>query len=88
MSDHEISSGSVYPPLNNIRDVSFDIAIGITKYAYAKGLASHYPEPEDKKAWLKTHIYNFNYESSMPNTWPWPQMPTIQTREMDPINFA
>lgn len=52
------------------------------------GLASHYPEPEDKKTWLKSHIYSFNYESSMPKTWPWPQMPMIQTREMDPIQLA
>jgi malate dehydrogenase (oxaloacetate-decarboxylating)(NADP+) len=44
------------------------------------GLASLYPEPSDKKKWLREQLYNFNYESSMPITWPWPEMPHITTR--------
>ena len=37
VSDDDIERGSLYPPLSLIRDCSFDIAIGISKYAYAKG---------------------------------------------------
>lgn len=85
VTDEDIQKGSLYPPLSLIRECSFDIAIGITKYAYAKGLASLYPEPSDKKSWLKEHIYNFNYESSMPKTWPWPEMPQITTRPLEPV---
>lgn len=85
VSDEDIQKGSLYPPLSLIRECSFDIAIGISKYAYAKGLASLYPEPSDKKSWLKEHIYNFNYESSMPVTWPWPEMPHIKTRPLEPL---
>jgi malate dehydrogenase (oxaloacetate-decarboxylating)(NADP+) len=73
VSDNDIAKGSLYPPLSSIQECSLDIAIGITKYAYAKGLASTYPEPSDKKGFIRKHLYNFNYESSMPVTWTWPE---------------
>lgn len=122
VTDEDIQKGSLYPPLSVIQECSFDIAIGITKYAYAKGkqihkkyiyffiyelkkcaqdkflmmlhifliiknsgLASLYPEPTDKKNWLKEQLYNFNYETSMPKTWAWPEMPHITTRPLEPI---
>lgn len=34
----DIERGSLYPPLSSIRDVSMNIAIGVTKCAYDKGL--------------------------------------------------
>lgn len=37
VSQDDIERGSLYPPLSLIRECSFEIAIGITKYAYAKG---------------------------------------------------
>ena len=37
VSDEDIEKGSLYPPLSLIRECSFEIAIDITKYAYAKG---------------------------------------------------
>ncbi|KAL7019053.1 hypothetical protein ACKWTF_010994 [Chironomus riparius] len=83
VTDEDIQKGSLYPPLSVIQECSFDIAIGITKYAYAKGLASLYPEPTDKKSWLKDQLYTFNYECSMPKTWAWPEMPHITTRPLE-----
>ncbi|KAH8306429.1 hypothetical protein KR018_011232, partial [Drosophila ironensis] len=104
----DIERGSLYPPLSSIRDVSMNIAIGVTKCAYDKGnylfphpvywwffmkiavflgLASTYPEPQDKRKWLENQLYNFNYESSMPVTWAWPRMPYIKTRELVPTEL-
>lgn len=37
VSDDDIAKGSLYPPLGSVQQVSFDIAVGLTKYAYAKG---------------------------------------------------
>lgn len=37
VSDEDIAKGSLYPPLSSVQQVSFDIAVGLTKYAYAKG---------------------------------------------------
>lgn len=36
--DEDLAVGSLYPPLDAIREVSLRIAIGITKYAYCKGM--------------------------------------------------
>lgn len=38
VKDEDLESGSLYPPLDAIREVSLRIAIGITKYAYCKGM--------------------------------------------------
>lgn len=52
------------------------------------GLASTYPEPEDKRKWLEDQLYNFNYESSMPVTWPWSELPHIKTRHIVPTKLT
>ncbi|KAH8296194.1 hypothetical protein KR054_002841, partial [Drosophila jambulina] len=70
----DIERGSLYPPLCRIREVSMNIAIAVTQCAYDRGLASTYPEPQDKRKWLESQLYNLNYESSMPTTWDWPPM--------------
>lgn len=40
VKDEDLEIGSLYPPLDAIREVSLRIAIGITKYAYCKGMFS------------------------------------------------
>lgn len=52
------------------------------------GLASTYPEPEDKRQWLEDQLYNFNYESSMPITWKWPAPTPMKTRELKPVKLT
>lgn len=37
--DSDLEVGSLYPPLDSIREVSLKIAIGITKYAYCEGMS-------------------------------------------------
>lgn len=36
--DEDLAMGSLYPPLDAIREVSLRIAVGITKYAYCRGM--------------------------------------------------
>ncbi|XP_067618347.1 NADP-dependent malic enzyme isoform X2 [Eurosta solidaginis] len=84
VEETDLERGSLYPPLKAVREVSMRIAEGVTKCAYDKGLASTYPEPSDKRKWLEDQLYNFNYESSMPVTWPWPRMPYVKTRPLEP----
>ena len=35
------------------------------------GMASTYPEPTDKEAYIRTLLYNYNYDgqTNLPNTW-------------------
>lgn len=88
VSQEDLDKGSLYPPLGSIRECSLNIAVGVTKYAYEKGLASTYPEPQDKLAYIKSHLYNFNYESAMPVTWKWPpQQEVATTRPITPTKL-
>lgn len=88
VSQEDLEKGSLYPPLGSIRECSLNIAVGVTKYAYEKGLASTYPEPQDKLAYIKSHLYNFNYECAMPVTWKWPpQQEVTPTRPITPTKL-
>jgi len=70
----DLAVGRLYPPLSNIREISVQIATQVASEAYANGTASTYPEPEDKEAFIRTHLYDYNYDkvSYLPNTYSWP----------------
>lgn len=87
VAQEDLDKGSLYPPLGTIRDCSLEIAVGVTKFAYEKGLASTYPEPKDKLAYIKTHLYNFNYESAMPVTWKWPPQKEVTGGAINPTQL-
>ncbi|CAD6235656.1 GSCOCG00007954001-RA-CDS [Cotesia congregata] len=73
VSDEDLARGSVYPPLGSIKECSIDIAVRIAEYAYGQcGLASEYPEPKDKRAFIISKMYNANYDSPLPNIYEWP----------------
>nr|CAD7263135.1 unnamed protein product [Timema shepardi]CAD7571137.1 unnamed protein product [Timema californicum] len=38
-----------------------------------KGLASVYPEPDNKRAMIEDKMYNYNYDSPLPATYSWPE---------------
>lgn len=42
--DEDLEVGSLYPPLDAIREVSLRIAIGITKYAYCEGMSPFFEQ--------------------------------------------
>ncbi|XP_062540169.1 NADP-dependent malic enzyme-like [Armigeres subalbatus] len=73
VSEEDLSKGLLYPPLSSIKQCSIEIAVAVVEYAYKQGIASRYPEPEDKLALVKSHQYCFRYEPSLPATWAWPE---------------
>lgn len=72
VTDGDLAEGRVYPPLSQVREVSTKLATRIVEYVYKQGMASTYPEPEDKEAFVRAHQYNTDYESFIPTTYPWP----------------
>ncbi|XP_074839958.1 NADP-dependent malic enzyme, mitochondrial isoform X3 [Carettochelys insculpta] len=73
VTEAHLAEGRLYPPLNRIRDVSSKIAIKIVDYGYKHNLASWYPEPEDKEAFVRGLIYSPDYESFVIDNYRWPQ---------------
>ncbi|MEE6473048.1 hypothetical protein FKM82_009832 [Ascaphus truei] len=67
-----LAEGRLYPPLSTIREVSLKIAVRIVEYAYRNNLASWYPEPEDKKSFVKSLIYSPDYDSFTIDNYQWP----------------
>lgn len=75
-------------PRNYLPILNFEQKKNNLKRTVFTGLASTYPEPEDKRKWLEGQLYNFNYESSMPITWSWPQPTPMKTRAVKPTKLT
>uniref|UniRef100_A0A8C5LGF8 Malic enzyme n=1 Tax=Jaculus jaculus TaxID=51337 RepID=A0A8C5LGF8_JACJA len=73
VSEQHLSQGRLYPPLNSIRDVSLRIAVKVLEYAYKHNLASYYPEPKDKEAFIRSLIYTPEYDSFTLDSYSWPK---------------
>jgi len=76
VSEQDLAEGRLYPPLETIRECSVAIASYIAEHAYKTGIASTYPEPEDKEAFIKAQLYDFNYDnkSALPELYEWPNL--------------
>merc|ERR1711936_317173 len=68
VTEEDLQVGRMYPPLSKIKQVSIKIASKVAEEAYKEGMASTYPEPKDKESFIRSLLYNYNYddESSLP----------------------
>ena len=77
MTDANLAEGRLYPPLQEIREVSIKIAKNIVKYLYdtnhPENIGLNYPEPDNIEAFIRSHLYDTEYESFVPETWEWPE---------------
>lgn len=62
VSDADLKKGSIYPPLNQIRQVSEDIAIAVAEIAYKLGLAGM-SKPDDMPGYIKSQMYEPVYQN-------------------------
>ena len=71
----DLAVGRLYPPLDNIREISVKIATKVATEAYQEGTASTYPEPEDKEALVRSFLYDYNYDNykALPTLYGWPE---------------
>ncbi|XP_065371198.1 NADP-dependent malic enzyme-like isoform X1 [Calliphora vicina] len=67
----DLAKGSLYPPLSKITECSIEIAAYILEYAYKNGLATVRPEPENKREFIKSQMYDLSYSSSIPEVYAW-----------------
>lgn len=64
VSKEDLERGSMYPPLENINEVSLRIAQRTAEWLYAEGYAAVRPEPDDKYLFLKSRLYDASYDGS------------------------
>ncbi|XP_058064108.1 NADP-dependent malic enzyme isoform X3 [Anopheles bellator] len=74
VTDEDLERGSLYPPLENIKNCSISIATHIMEYAYEQGLACMKPEPKDKEAFVRSQMYDASYKSAQPTVYAWPKL--------------
>ena len=60
VTDEELETGTVYPDLTKIRQISCAIAAAVCRLAYDEGLASE-PEPVDILTHVRKNMYRPEY---------------------------
>ncbi len=60
VSQSQLERGNIYPPLNQLREVSMNIAMAVANTAYKENLAQR-PMPEDLSATISELIYDPTY---------------------------
>ncbi|NXN44254.1 MAON protein, partial [Rhinoptilus africanus] len=81
VTEQNLAEGRLYPPLDSIREVSLKIAVKIVDWAYKHDLASWYPEPADKEAFVKHLVYSPDYDSFVIDDYRWPAA-AMQTQDV------
>ncbi|NWY90276.1 MAON protein, partial [Loxia curvirostra] len=81
VTEQHLAEGRLYPPLDNIREVSLKIAVKIADWAYKNGLASSYPEPADKESFVRQLMYSSDYDSFVFDDYRWPSA-AMQTQHI------
>uniref|UniRef100_A0A914H4B1 Malic enzyme n=1 Tax=Globodera rostochiensis TaxID=31243 RepID=A0A914H4B1_GLORO len=66
VTDAEISSGALYPSLSKIPEVSIQIAVAIAEECFKDGTAQLCPEPSEKELFVRSQLYNTDYEDILP----------------------
>uniref|UniRef100_U5EW70 Malic enzyme n=1 Tax=Corethrella appendiculata TaxID=1370023 RepID=U5EW70_9DIPT len=74
VTEADLEQGSLYPPLETIQLCSLKIAAKVMDYAYETGIASYFPEPQNKEEFIQSQMYNTNYKSAIQNVYAWPKL--------------
>jgi malate dehydrogenase (oxaloacetate-decarboxylating)(NADP+) len=64
VADSDLARGTVYPPLERIREVSAAIAAAVGEVAYEQGLASE-PQPKDWMARIRSCVFEPEYRKEV-----------------------
>jgi len=62
VTESDLAQGSLYPPLNRVRDVSAHIAVAVAEVAFSNGLAG-IDRPDDLLKYVRSQMYDPRYQS-------------------------
>ncbi|XP_015110034.1 NADP-dependent malic enzyme isoform X2 [Diachasma alloeum] len=74
VTDADLDSGNLYPPLQDIQKCSTKIAVEVMAYAYRESLATVHPEPANYEDFIKAQLYDTTYKTALPVTYSWPKL--------------
>ncbi|CAF1115453.1 unnamed protein product [Rotaria sp. Silwood1] len=77
LTQKELDSGRVYPPIPTLREVTIKIAAHLVEYLYKEKKAWYYPEPKDKEEFVRMQLYDTSYQYFGSLTWQWPELHKI-----------
>ncbi len=60
VSQEDLDKGMIYPPLESIRDVSFNIALAVAEHVYEKKITKA-ERPDDLKQQIRSYMYDPGY---------------------------
>jgi len=60
VSEEDLGHGAIYPPLNNIRQVSLEIAVAVVEQAYSQGVA-RLEKPNNVRQSIASYMYDPKY---------------------------
>ncbi|XP_039483222.1 NADP-dependent malic enzyme [Drosophila santomea] len=61
----DLEKRNVYPPMKKIQCISLQMAEAIFTYAFARGLATLWPQPENPMEYIKASLYNPEYRMNI-----------------------
>ena len=61
VSRQDLEVGALYPALNNIREISINIAASVIEYAYENDIAQLLPKPKDIVGHIRKYMYDPTY---------------------------
>jgi malic enzyme len=64
VDDYDLATGSLYPPLANIRKVSLAIAVAVAETAWEQGLAQEV-RPADVERMIAEQMYDLEYQAQI-----------------------
>ncbi|XP_076240267.1 NADP-dependent malic enzyme [Calliopsis andreniformis] len=74
VTEADLETGNLYPPLQDIQKCSLKIATEIIKYGYEKGIATVHPKPANFEEFIKAQMYDTSYTPSIPPVYTWPKL--------------
>ncbi|VDN05931.1 unnamed protein product [Thelazia callipaeda] len=78
VSSDDYQCRRLYPSFSRIREVSLKIIIALGKYSYEKNMASLYPKPENVENFVRSQMYNTNYDKIVDYRYDWPEQDMVQ----------
>ncbi|KAL7737642.1 hypothetical protein ACLKA6_007750 [Drosophila palustris] len=72
-SDEHLQTGNLYPPISEVNDLSFSVAMSVASYLENNNLSNLHPLPKDVCKFIHNYLYRLTYGPSLPKTWKYPK---------------